>query len=165
MEIRLARPGDLPAIAAIYNEAVRAGFQTGDLTPVTAASRRPWLEAHAPDRHPVFVAERGGAVAGWCALGPYRPGRAALAHAAEVAYYVAAAHRRAGVATALLRHAAAAAPGLGIEVLLALVLDANAPSRRLLEREGYAVWGELPGVARFGDVTCGHVIYGRRLGT
>ena len=104
MDIRLARPGDLPAIAAVYNEAVRARFQTGDLDPVTVESRGPWLAAHAPDRHPVFVAEREGGVAGWCSLSPYRPGRAALAHTAEVAYYVAAAHRRTGLASALLRH-------------------------------------------------------------
>jgi L-amino acid N-acyltransferase YncA len=163
VDIRVARPGDLPALVAVYNQAVRAGFQTGDLAPVSVASRRGWLAAHPPERHPVYVAERDGVLAGWLSLSPYRPYRTALAHTAEVSYYVDAGHRRQGVATALLRHALASCDGLGIHVLLAFVLDVNAPSCRLLEREGYARWGHLPGVARFGDVACGHLIYGRRL--
>ena len=170
MTIRPGRPGDLPAVVAIYNRAVRAGFQTGDLDEVTAADRRAWFAAHDGGRYPLWVAAEGGTedgagrVLGWCTLSPYRPGRAAFASTAEVSYYVDERARRRGVGTALLRHAAVEGARLGHGVLVALLLAPNAPSRRLLEREGYAEWGRLPGVARIGGAACDHLIYGRAIG-
>ena len=163
MTIRPARTADLHAVVAIYNQAVRAGFQTGDLSPVTAASRQAWFDAHGPGTYPLWVADVEGRPAGWCSLSEYRPGRGAFRHTAEISYYVGEGYRRRGIGTALVRHAVAAAPGLGFRILVALLLDANAPSRLLLERDGFAEWGRVPGAARFGDTACDHLIYGRHV--
>lgn len=161
--LRLATASDAEAIAEIYNQAVRAGFQTAELSPVSVASRLTWLAAHPPDAYPVWVLEEAGQVLGWCSLSAYRPGRAALRHTAEISYYVHQAHRRKGVATRLTRHALAACPSLGLEVVYAVLLDVNEASVALLEREGFERWGHLPGVARIGEVVCGQWIYGRRV--
>ena len=163
MTIRPAQPADLRAVVAIYNQAVRAGFQTGDLSPVTAASRQAWFDAHSPDTYPLWVAEVEGQVAGWCSLSEYRPGRGAFRHTAEISYYVGVDDQRRGIGTALVRHAVAAAPTLGFRILVAHLLDVNAPSRLLLEREGFVEWGRVPGAARFGDTACDHLTYGRHL--
>ncbi|MEZ6186662.1 MAG: N-acetyltransferase family protein [Planctomycetota bacterium] len=160
--IRLAAPRDLPGIVAIYNQAVAAGA-TADTAPVSVASREAWFREHAPGRYPLLVAERGGALAGWASLSPHRPGRHATRRAAEVSYYVDVGHRRAGVGRALLRAALARCPGLGIDVVFAIVLGDNAASLGLLEAEGFARWGVLPDAADFDGRRVDHVYCGRRL--
>ena len=148
---------------AIYNQAVRAGFQTGDRTEVTTEDRRAWLEAHQPERHPVYVGELDGAVAGWLSVSPYRPGREALRFTAEVSYYVDEAHHGRGVAGRLLEHAIQQAPPLGLKTYFAIVLDKNDASCRLLEKFGFARWGHLPGVADYDGEECGQWYYGKRV--
>lgn len=163
MNNRPARPEDLPAIVAIYNQAVAQRGATADLEPVTVEGRRAWFEAHGSEDWPITVAEIDGEVAGWCSLSPYRPGRMALRRLGEISYYVHADRRRCGVARALIGRAMEVAPSLGLEFLVALLLEVNEPSRTLLESCGFEAWGLLPDVARFDDVTCGHLYMGRRL--
>ena len=114
IEIRLATEADTPAIAAIYNQAVEAGFQTGDRTPVSTDSRKLWLQAHPSSRYPVYVLDIDGSVAGWLSVSPYRPGREALRFTAEISYYVERAQRGKGVASRLLAYAIEQAPKLGV---------------------------------------------------
>ncbi len=163
VEIRIARAADAAAIAEVYNQAVRLRRATADLDPVTPDERRGWLRAHPPERHPVFVAEAAGRVVGWCSLSPYRPGRGALRHTAEVSYYVDERDRGAGVGTRLVKHAVARCPALGIRTLIAVVIDGNAASTALLERLGFARWGVLPGVVDFDGREHAHLYYGRRV--
>jgi phosphinothricin acetyltransferase len=159
--IRTARREDLPAIVAIYNEAVDDRFATADLEPVTVGSREAWLAAHDPRAYPIYVAERDGAVAGWCSLTSYRGGRAAVRRTAEISYYVARAARRRGIGLALVEHAVREAPALGLHVLFAIILERNAASIRLMERCGFARWGRLPDVAEIDGELVGHAYYGR----
>lgn len=163
MKIRVAGAGDVPAIVDIYNQAVADGNATADTTAVTRASREVWLQEHPPDRYPVFVAEQRGALAGWCSLSAYRPGRLALRHTAEISYYVERSSRAAGVGSALISHAIESCPSLGLKTLFAIVLDINPNSPRILEKFGFAEWGRLPGVADFDGVECGHLYYGLRV--
>ena len=44
MDVRAASQDDLPAIVAIYNQAIARGLKTGDIVPVTVPSRRAWFE-------------------------------------------------------------------------------------------------------------------------
>src|SRR5512140_2620131 len=46
--VRLADRADLPAIVAIYNEAVADRFATADLDPITTDARAGWFAAHDP---------------------------------------------------------------------------------------------------------------------
>ncbi|MFW2405403.1 MAG: N-acetyltransferase family protein [Gammaproteobacteria bacterium] len=163
MNIRLADAADLPAVVDIYNEAIADRNATADLSPVSVEGRAAWLSEHPPDTYPVFVAERGGGVVGWCSLSPYRPGRMALRHTAEISYYIARASRGTGVGSALIAHAIERCPELGLKTLFAIVLDINPASPSILGKFGFEEWGRLPGVADFDGVECGHLYYGLRV--
>lgn len=164
IEIRRATDDDAAAIAAIYNEAIEE-HATAHLDPVSVDERRAWLARRDPERYPVLVAVgEDDAVWGWVALGAYRPGRGAVREAAEISYYVRRTRRRRGVADALVPAAIETAAAIGHRVLFAILLDDNRASVALLERHGFARWGRLPGVARFGDRVLGHLYFGRRVG-
>jgi signal transduction histidine kinase len=68
MKIRDAVEADLPAIIDIYNAAIATRMSTAQLDPVTVESRRRWLTEHSPDRHPFWVMEIDGQIAGWLTL-------------------------------------------------------------------------------------------------
>jgi len=163
MIIRLARNDDLPTIVDIYNQAIPSKQSTGDTQPVRVEDRLAWFGEHLPDKHPIFVAEAEGQLAGWCSLSAYRAGRAAFRFTAEISYYIAPAYHRRGIATALVEHALAACPALQIRHLFAIVLESNEASRRLLEKMGFEKWGYLPRVADFDGREVGHLYYGRHL--
>lgn len=159
--IRTATIGDLAEIVAIYNEAVEQRFATADLDPVTVSERTAWFHEHDPASLPIYVAERNGAIVGWCSLSAYRPHRAALSRTAEISYYVGAAARRGGVATALVQYAIAEAPRLGKHVLFAILLERNIASVNLLTKCGFQLWGRLPDVASIDGELVSHLYYGR----
>ncbi len=71
--IRAATEADLPAIVAIYNSIIPGRMVTADLTPVTVADRRPWLQAHDPARRPVWVAEEPAGVVAWLSFDTFYP--------------------------------------------------------------------------------------------
>lgn len=163
MRIRIADTRDLPAIVKIYNEAIPSKRSTADTQPVHLEDRISWFKEHKPDEYPIFVAEVDGQVAGWCSLSAYRPGRAALRATAEISYYVSTAYHRRGVGTALLEHALAACPALGIRHLFAIVLEGNEASLKLLKNAGFTQWGYLSRVANFDGQEIGHLYYGRHV--
>jgi L-amino acid N-acyltransferase YncA len=163
MIIRLAQSDDLPAIVDIYNQSIPTKQSTGDTQPLRVEDRLTWFAEHLPDRHPIFIADLAGQVAGWCSLSPYRPGRAALRFTAEISYYIGLAHHRQGLGTALVEHTIAACPALQIRHLFAIVLEGNTASRTLLEKMGFAQWGYLPRVADFDGNEVGHLYYGRHV--
>lgn len=160
MIIRPARKEDLPAINDIYNQAVRQRFCTAHLEPLGLEERQYWFARHDPERFPVFVALEGEAVAGWVSLGPYREDRQALAHVAEVSYYVHEKVRGRGLGSSLLNHALHVAPGLGFSVLIAILLDKNPASIGLLLKSGFEEWGRMPGIAHIEDQKADHLYYG-----
>jgi L-amino acid N-acyltransferase YncA len=146
--IRNAQPADLPAIIEIYNASIPGRMATADISPVTVASREQWFAEFDPARRPLWVCTSGpeGRVAAWLGLRSFY-GRPAYDATVEVAVYVDPAMQRRGVARALLAHAIAAAPALGVRTLLGFVFAHNAPSIALFEQAGFAAWGRLPRVA------------------
>lgn len=163
MMIRFAQIDDLPAIVDIYNQSIPSKQSTGDMQPLTVEGRRRWFADHRPEEHPIFVADVDGQVAGWCSLSAYRPGRAALRFTSEISYYISYAHHRQGIATALVKHALAACPSLGIKHVFAIVLEGNQASLNLLQKMGFEQWGYLPRVADFDGREIGHLYYGRHI--
>jgi L-amino acid N-acyltransferase YncA len=162
MNLRTAQRADLPRIVEIYNQAVLT-HSTADLDPVSVEEREGWFAAHPAERRPIWVAELESEVAGWCSLSDYRPGRAAVRHAAEISYYVDSGHRRRGVARALVRAALDACPALDVDCVFAIVLEDNTASLTLLEGFGFSEWGHLPDVASFDGRRVGHRYWGRHL--
>lgn len=68
---RRARPDDLGAIVAIFNESVDLPIND-EVELITPASRRDWL-AEFTDDFPLWVAEQDGRVVGWCGLEHFSP--------------------------------------------------------------------------------------------
>ena len=163
MNIRPARLDDLSAIVHIYNQSIPSRQSTGDTELVKVEDRKKWFEEHLPNKHPIFVAEVHGQIAGWCSLSAYRPGRMALRFTAEISYYIASEHQRKGVGKALVKHALAACLSLQIKNVIAIILERNLPSQMLLEKMGFEKWGHLPNVVDFDGDETGHLYYGRRV--
>jgi len=163
MDIRLYTRKDLPAINRIYDQAVQQRFCTAHLAPIDMKQRDAWYKIHDPERFPVYVAVQGDKVAGWVSLGPYRTGRQALAHVAEVSYYVDAKDRGKGIGSKLLEHARDIAPTFGFNVLIAILLSRNPASIALLEKFDFCCWGTMPGIALIDDQAADHLYYGLKL--
>ncbi len=163
VNLRIAKANDLPAIVEIYNQAVATKQATAELTPVSVKGRKDWFAEHTAEQYPIFVAETGGAVVGWCSLSQYRPGRLALRYTAEISYYIHVEYRRMGIGSQLVSHVIEQSKTREIKTLVAILLDINIGSIRLLEKLGFTKWGELPRVADFDGKECGHLYYGLRV--
>jgi phosphinothricin acetyltransferase len=151
--VRIAQASDLPAINAIYNQAVAGRFLTGDLEPVGARRRRQWFKEHDPERHPVYVYEKDGQVLGWLSISAYRPGRGALQDTAELSYYVDNTHQGEGIGSRLMDHAIRESLRMKKRVLFAIVIAGNQASLGLLKKFGFEQWGVLHEViAAHGEV-------------
>jgi phosphinothricin acetyltransferase len=163
MPIRHAQPADLPVIVDIYNASIPGRMATADTAPVTVFEREGWFRDFSPKRRPLWVDDDARGIAGWLSLRSFY-GRPAYHATVEVAVYVDPRRQRQGIARALLDHALAAAPGLGVRTLLAFVFAHNHPSLALFRRAGFADWGKLPRVAEIDGVERDLALLGRRLG-
>ena len=164
VHIREADISDLPSIVSIYNQAVPTRRSTANTIPWTVESRTPWFIEHKPDNHPIFVAEVDGQVVGWCSLSVYRPGRLALRFTAEISYYIDSNFQRKGVGQTLIQHAIEVCPILNIKNIIAVIIDRNEPSRKILEKLGFEQWAYLPRVLDFDGQEFGEYYYGIRVG-
>jgi L-amino acid N-acyltransferase YncA len=162
MQIRDALENDLPVVIDIYNAAIATRIATAQLEPITLDERRDWLKEHSPDRHPFWVLEIEGRVAGWLTLKPFIP-RCAYRGTAELSVYVDEKFRRRGVALALLEEAITRAPSLGINAVVGLIFGHNEPSLNLFGRLGFERWGFLPRIARLDGVERDLIIMGRHV--
>jgi L-amino acid N-acyltransferase YncA len=161
-KIRNAVDSDLPAIIDIYNAAIATRMATAQLESVTVENRRRWLTEHSPDRHPFWVAEVNGQIAGWLAIKNFLP-RCAYAGTAELSVYVDQRYRRRGVARILLEEAVIRAPSLEITALVGLIFAHNEPSLKLFAQLGFERWGLLPSVALLDGVHRDLTIMGRQI--
>lgn len=147
--IRLAEPGDAAAITGIYNEAVLTTTASFDMQPQSVEARLEWLNAH-DDRHPVFVAEIDGQVAGWGSLTKWSE-RPAYNDTAETSFYVAAAHQGRGIGRALKAKLIDEARRLGFYTLIARMAEESFASMHLNESFGFQYIGTMKEVGlKFG---------------
>ena len=162
MTIRDAAESDLPAIVSIFNATVPTRIATAVLEPVSVEERLNWFHEHSRDRHPLWVLEIGGEIAGWLSVHSFLT-RCAYRGTVEVSVYVHEHFRRRGVARTLLEHGISRAPALDITAMTGLIMGHNAASLELFERLGFQRWGVLPRVARLEGIARDIVIVGRHL--
>lgn len=136
MEIRLATTADLPAILAIYNDAILTTTAVYDYEPHTLTMRQAWYDAKMAAGLPVFVADDAGAVVGFSALGPFRAW-AAYKYTVENSIYVAADRRSQGIGTLLLPPLIDAARRKEMHAIIAGIDATNSASYRLHQRFGF----------------------------
>jgi len=156
MNIRPATPSDIPAITAIYNEAIASTTATFDTEHKSLDDRRDWMAEH-DQRHPVIVAEVDGRVIGWAALAPWSD-RCAYADTAENSVYVAADARGRGAGRALLAELIALARLNGLHTIIARIAHGNPASERLHVSAGFQHIGTMKEVGRkFGQLIGVHM--------
>jgi phosphinothricin acetyltransferase len=154
--IRKAEPGDVEAIAEIYNEAILTTTATFDLEPKTIADRQEWLASH-DERHPVIVAVVEGGVVGWACLTQWSD-RPAYDDTAETSFYVHSAFRGQGIGRRLKAAIIEEARRLRFHSLIARVAEESGASYHLNESIGFAYVGTLKEVGRkFGRLLDVHI--------
>jgi len=142
--VRVARPADAPAIAAIYNEGIRGRRATFETRERTSADIEGWFAppvgpvVYPP--HPFLVAEQHGVVSGWVHASIYRS-RAAYRRIAEYSIYVADGSHGCGVGHALMTAFLPACEATGITKLVARIFPENHASLALCARHGFRVVG------------------------
>jgi phosphinothricin acetyltransferase len=135
MRIRTMETDDAEPVAAIYNEGIRGRGATFQTREQGGGDVAPWLDR--ADRFPVVVAESDdGVLMGWARAGSYSE-FAAYAGVGELAIYVTADARGAGVGRALLGGLADLARERGYWKLVAKVFPENEASIALLHRCGW----------------------------
>ena len=163
MSITLAKEEHLIYLNEIYNQAVITG-STAHINPVSLEQHKSWFKEHDEEsEHPAFIYLHENIIAGYAYYSPYRKGREALYHTAEVSYYVYEPCKRKGIGNALLRHLVKTAPTLSFKILFAIILENNLASLKLIEKNGFEKWGFMPDVAIIGKMTLGHYYYGIRV--
>ncbi len=151
IEIRPAAAADLPAITAIYREAVLHGTATFELIPPHLAEMTRRFDALTSDGFPYLVALRDGRVLGYAYVSSYRP-RPAYRFTVENSIYLDIAAHRQGIGTQLLTRLIAACETLPYRQIIAVIGDsANAGSVSLHRNAGFDMIGVHPDVGfKFG---------------
>jgi phosphinothricin acetyltransferase len=163
MKIRAAQLSDLDQITEIFNEAIKWGSATAFREPFTPDSRTEWFLEHQTGIYKIFVSEDQGKITGYLSIGPYRKGREAFRHTAEVSYFVDFQFHRKGVATRLMEVALQHCQKNEIHNLIAFLMAHNQPSVIFMKKFGFDLWGLLPKTLTIDGKEYDHAIYGKRL--
>ncbi|WP_133742325.1 helix-turn-helix domain-containing GNAT family N-acetyltransferase [Actinorugispora endophytica] len=140
--VRAMRPGDMEAVREIYAQGIAtrsATFETE--VPGAAELEAKWLPGHR------WVAEAGGAVAGWAALAPVSA-RECYAGVAENSVYVGENARGRGVGKALIHRQVTAADEGGLWTLQTSIFPENKASLALHRGAGFRTLGVRERIAR-----------------
>lgn len=155
--IRDAGEADLPAILAIYNDAVANTTAIWNETLVDLENRKAWLAARRARGFPVIVAERGGVIEAYASYGDWRSFEG-FRHTVEHSIYVRDGARGGGIGRRLLDALVERARAGGVHVMVGCIEAGNAASIALHERLGFRVVGRFSEVGeKFGrwlDLTC-----------
>jgi len=146
-----ARPADLPALLAIYNDAVLNTTAIWNEQPVDLANRQAWFDARQAQGYPILVAhDDDGQVLGYSSFGDWRPFEG-FRHTVEHSVYIRADQRGNGLGGALMQALIERARSIGKHVMVAAIESGNGASVRLHERLGFIVTGQMPQVGvKFG---------------
>ena len=151
IEIRLAAATDLPAITAIYAEAVLFGTATFELVPPDLAEMARRHTEITSDGFPYLVALLDSRIVGYAYASHYRT-RPAYRFTVENAIYLAPDSHRRGVGTRLLQRLIDDCERLGFRQMIAVIGDsANAGSIGVHTKTGFQTIGLHPDVGfKFG---------------
>jgi L-amino acid N-acyltransferase YncA len=150
-EIRSATLADLPAITAIYAEAVLHGTATFELVPPDLAEMKRRFEEITSAGFPYLVALQGSRVIGYSYASLYRT-RPAYRFTVENAIYLAPDSQRRGVGLRLLQRLIDECENRGFRQIIAVIGDsANAGSIGVHTKAGFQMIGLHPDVGfKFG---------------
>ncbi|KTT13718.1 acetyltransferase [Pseudomonas oryzihabitans] len=149
--VRDATPADLPAILAIYNDAVANTTAIWNDNLVDLANRQAWFDLRADQGYPILVAEdANGEVVGYSSFGDWRPFDG-FRHTVEHSVYVRNDQRGQGIGPRLMTMLIERARACDKHVMVAAIESGNLASIRLHERLGFLTTGQMPQVGtKFG---------------
>lgn len=160
--IRDALIDDLPAITAIYNEAILKTVATFDTEPKTQDEQKAWFMEHGMS-NPIIVAEESGMIVGWAALSKWSD-RCAYSDAAEISLYVKEGYQGKGVGRKLMKTVLDKGGKAGLHTVLARIAEGNEISVHLHQTLGFKHIGVIKEVGKkFGrlmDVYLMQKLYG-----
>jgi len=144
--IRDAERHDLPAITAIYGEAVRTGTASYESEPPDLAEMTRRWQTLGEGYYPYLVAQESGEILGFGYAGPYRD-RPAYRFSVEDSVYVAPAAHRRGFGRALLSRLIEMSEARGFRQMIAVIggPDSQTASVRLHEAFGFRPIGVFKG--------------------
>jgi L-amino acid N-acyltransferase YncA len=151
VEIRPTQQSDLPAITAVYEQAVLTGTATFELEPPDLAEMTRRFRSLSDGGFPYFTALLDGRVAGYAYAGAYRP-RPAYRFTVENSVYLDPISHRRGIGLRLMQELIPACEARGFRQMIAVIGDsANAASVGLHTRCGFQMIGTHPNVGlKFG---------------
>ena len=145
--IRDATEQDLPAIRAIYNDAVLNTTAIWNEQPVDLANRQAWFAARQAQGYPILVAVENDEVTGYASFGDWRPFEG-FRYSVEHSVYVRHDQRGKGLGPLLLAALIERAKACDKHVMVAAIESGNAASIRLHQHLGFAITGQMPQVGR-----------------
>ena len=163
MKIRKAAIEDLSAIVNIYNEVIKEGGFTADLNTFSIDERRDWFNGINNKDYGIYVVMLDKKVIGYFHFSPWRKGREALKDTVELTFYLDKKHRGKGLGLQIVDKAIEIGKKKGFSNLLAILLNTNLRSRKLLERKGFEVVGTLLEVAKIDGEKIGQYIMQLRI--
>lgn len=140
--IRKATRDDLPAILAIYNDAILHTTAIYDYIPHTLDERTRWFEQLRSAGYPLFVAEEKDQIAGFADYGSFR-NWPAYKYTVEHSIYVHPAFRRLGIARKLMQTLIADAEKHEYITMVAGIDSQNEGSIHLHEALGFIRTGTI----------------------
>jgi L-amino acid N-acyltransferase YncA len=160
---RHATIDDLPAIARICNQAIKAGDANAFTEPLHVEDLKNWFNDHHPDSFPIYIIQSAMVVIGWGALSPYRKERKGFRFTAEISFYIDYDYHAKGFGKALINFILNDCTRVEVTNVVAIMLDINPPSEAILRQFGFEKWGHLPGIVNLNGKICGQFIYGRKI--
>ena len=135
LTIRPAKTDDLPAITAIYNEAILTTDATFDTELRTLDDRKMWFESH-DSRNPIMVAATDDTVTGWASLSKWSE-RRAYDNTAEISVYIKEEFRGKGIGRILMDKILLKGKEAGLHTVIARIVAGNRESIHLHEEFGF----------------------------
>lgn len=142
--VRPAKPGDLPAITAIYRPAVLTGTATFETEPPDEAEMAARFAQITGAGHPYLVAEEAGEVVGYAYASWFRT-RPAYRFTVEDSIYLSASAQGRGIGRRLLAELVTSCEAHGFRQMVAVIGDSgNIGSIALHRALGFQMCGTLP---------------------
>lgn len=161
--LRPASSSDLGPLAELLNAEILSGTASWASRPKTEEEIAKWIVERTGAGFPVIVAEADDHVLGFGSFGPFRRGDG-YRHTVEHTIYVAAAHRRKGVARALLSRLISQAEKDGVHRMIAAISSDQIASISLHEGFDFRRVGLLPEAGRKFDRWLDLVLMMRSMG-
>lgn len=159
---RKAKISDLPSIINIYNEVIDSGGFTADLEQYSVEQKISWFEKTSQYPYGIFVITKEYNTIGYFYFSPWREGRKALLSVAEISFYLSQSYRNKGYGNFIIQSALKEAKENRIKSLIAVLLDINTRSKKLLEKFNFTIVGEIPEIADLDGQKCGQLIMLRK---